>query len=230
MRFFPYLFAALAAIAIGAPAFAGVGVTSSGVVTTDPNAPSTEVQQQSSGFVAANQQMQNSAATGGIAVPGAASSTGHSAANAASTNANAEGANAANGAAHAATPPVPPPPPPPPPTYESKMRPVTRSPDPAPAPATAAPTAPAVSVQKPVAANQKPAEPVPVAAPKTQPMQTPAAAASKTQEVPVVTDPGGGRGAAPDGYTFWFGLLIAGALLALAAVTWMKIQRGESPD
>jgi hypothetical protein len=42
-------------------------------------------------------------------------------------------------------------------------------------------------------------------------------------------DPGGGRGAAPDGYTFWFGLLIAGALLALAAVTWLRIQRGETP-
>ena len=233
MRFFPSLFAALAAIAVGAPAFAGVGVTSSGVVTTDPNAPSTDVQQQSSGFVAANQQAQNTATNGGIAVPGAAAgSTGHGAASAsASATANTQNANAANAAAHAATPAVPPPPPPPPPTYESKMRPVARAPDPAPAPAIATPTATAPSVQKPVAANQKPAEPAPVAAPKTQPMQTPAAAAPKTQqEVPVVTDPGGGRGVAPEGYTFWFGLLIAGALLALAAVTWMKIQRGESPD
>lgn len=231
MRFFLSLFAALATIAVGAPAFAGVGVTSSGVVTTDPNAPSTDVQQQSSGFVAANQQAQNAAANGGIAVPGAvAGSGGHGAANgSASTNVNAEAANAANGATHAAAPPVPPPPPPPPPTYESKMRPVSRAADPA--PAAAAPTAPAPSTQKPVVVNPKPAEPAPAAAPKVQPMQTPAVAAPKVaQEVPLATDPGGGRGAAPEGYTFWFGLLIAGALLALAAVTWMKIQRGESPD
>ena len=233
MRFFPSLFAALAAIAVGAPAFAGVGVTSSGVVTTDPNAPSTDVQQQSSGFVAANQQAQNTATNGGIAVPGAAAgSTGHGAASAsASATANTQNANAANAAAHAAAPPVPPPPPPPPPTYESKMRPVARAPDPAPAPAIATPTATAPSVQKPVAANPKSADPAPVAAPKPQPAQAPAVVAPKVaQEVPLATDPGGGRGAAPEGYTFWFGLLIAGALLALAAVTWMKIQRGESPD
>ena len=62
--------------------------------------------------------------------------------------------------------------------------------------------------------------------------QNRAAPVEKKQDEPMplaAADPGGGRGAAPDGYTFWFGLLIAGALLALAAVTWLRIQRGVAP-
>jgi hypothetical protein len=97
----------------------------------------------------------------------------------------------------------------------------------------APPAAVAAPVRKPVHTPEKPAEKA-QAQPTLMPAanQNRAAPVEKKQDEPVpsaAADPGGGRGAAPDGYTFWFGLLIAGALLALAAVTWLRIQRGEAP-
>ena len=69
----------------------------------------------------------------------------------------------------------------------------------------------------------------PPAAPAANEMHAlPAEKSNAEAAAAVAADPGGGRGAAPDGYTFWFGLLIAGALLALAAVTYLRIQRGET--
>ncbi|MGH8091263.1 MAG: hypothetical protein ACREO6_07415 [Rudaea sp.] len=211
-------------------AFAGVGTTSAGVTTVDPNNPSTDVQQQSSGFVAANQQAQN-AANGGIVLPNGVAGSAQAGQNAAG-NAGAGGAKAGESgtAAEHAPPAVPPPPPPPPPTYESRMRPVTPAIVVAPAPTQ--PAASAAPALKPVHASEKPvdkAQAKPALAPAAD--QTRAAPVEKKQDEPapaVTADPGGGRGEAPDGYTFWFGLLIAGALLALAAVTWLRIQRGET--
>ncbi|HXD83454.1 MAG TPA: hypothetical protein VN599_03380, partial [Rudaea sp.] len=131
-------------------------------------------------------------------------------------------------AAEHAAPTAPPPPPPPPPTYESRIKPVTPTPVVATTPAQAQPAASVAPAPKPVHAPEKPeTKPAPVAVPN----QNRAVPAEKKQDEPMpalTADPGGGRGAAPEGYTFWFGLLIAGALLALAAVTWLRIQRGET--
>jgi hypothetical protein len=219
-----------AGFACAASAFAGVGTTSAGVTTVDPNNPSTDVQQQSSGFVAANQQAQN-AANGGIVLPNGVAGTAQAGQNAAG-NAGTSGAPAgqpggSSAAAEHAPPAAPPPPPPPPPTYESRMRPVTSAIVVAPAP-----TPPAASTApKPVHAPEKPAQPAakPTIVPAPNPNRAPPVEKKPDEPAPAVTaDPGGGRGEAPDGYTFWLGLLIAGALLALAAVTWLRIQRGET--
>ena len=232
MRRFALYFSLCAGFACATSAFAGVGTTSAGVTTVDPNNPSTDVQQQSSGFVAANQQAQN-AANGGIVLPSGVAGTVQASQNAAGS-ANAGGAQAGESgtATEHAAPAVPPPPPPPPPTYESRMRPLgpTTVVQPTPAP----PAAVAAPVQKPVRTPEKPAEKA-----QAQPALMPAAnhnraaPVEKKQDEPMplaAADPGGGRGAAPDGYTFWFGLLIAGALLALAAVTYLRIQRGVAPS
>ncbi|MGH8040876.1 MAG: hypothetical protein ACREPN_02400 [Rudaea sp.] len=217
---------AFAGLVCSASVFANAGTTSAGVTTTDPNAPSTDVQQQSSGFVAANQQLQN-----GIAMPGTAAGgvqAGESGASAAgdpagsSTDVNAA-AGHANGAENPATPAAPPPPPP---NYESRMRPLNRSTNTEPAaepppprsvstPAASAPTV----VNKPPRVVTKPA-PAPTAAEK------PAATPTST----TATNAGGGRGEAPDGYTFWLGLIVAGALLALALTAYLRIGRGETPN
>jgi hypothetical protein len=214
------------------PAAAGVGTTSAGVTTTDPNSPSTEVQQQSSEFVAANQQSQNGT-TSGITLPAGVAGTTQSG-QTGSGNADAKGAQAgqaggSDATAQHATPAAPPPPPPP--TYESRIRPVNSTPVEAPVPTSPAASTP--SVQKPEPKPEKPAQkprPEPAVAPAGNPNRT--APVEKKQEAPMIpttTDPGGGRGEAPDGYTFWFGLFIAGALLALAAVTYLRIRRGETP-
>ncbi len=225
-----------AGFACAAPALAGVGTTSAGVTTTDPNAPSANVQQQSAGFVAANQQLQNGA-TSGIALQagaaGGAAQTGQNAAGNADSKGAQTGQTGAQGAAaeHAA-PAVPAAPPPPPPTYESKMRPINQPAAVAAAPTPPHPTASAPPVLAPVhlPAPAPPLAAKPPAVPVANQDHARAAEKSNAEAAPAVpADPGGGRGAAPDDYTFWFGLLIAGALLALAAVTYLHIQRGETP-
>lgn len=225
-----------AGFACAAPAHAGVGTTSAGVTTTDPNAPSANVQQQSAGFVAANQQLQNGA-TSGIALPGGAAGGAAQTGKNAARNADSKGAQTGQTdgqgtAAEHAAPAVPAAPPPPPPTYESKMRPINPPPAIAaastpPHPAASAPPAQApvhVPTQAPPSAAKPPAMPV-----ANRNHAFPAEKSDAADAPAATADPGGGRGAAPDGYTFWFGLLIAGALLALAAVTYLRIQRGETP-
>ncbi|MBU6199683.1 MAG: hypothetical protein KGI64_11370 [Xanthomonadaceae bacterium] len=236
MRRFVLQLSLCAGFACGAPALAGVGTTSAGVTTTDPNAPSANVQQQSAGFVAANQQLQNGAASG-IALPGGvaggAAPTGQNAAGNADAKGAPTGQSGAQGAAveHAA-PALPAAPPPPPPTYESKMRPINQ---PATIAAASTPPQPAASAPPVQAPVHVPAPAPPFAArPPAAPVANqnharPAEKSNAEAALAVPADPGGGRGAAPDGYTFWFGLLIAGALLALAAVTYLRIQRGETP-
>ena len=215
-----------------APAHAGVGTTSAGVTTTDPNAPSANVQQQSAGFVAANQQLQNGAPRG-IELPGGAAgqTSQNSAGNADSKSVQTGQTGAQGTAAEHAAPAVPAAPPPPPPTYESKMRPINQPATTAAAPTPPHPAASAPPMQAAVHASAQ-APPVaakPPAAPAANEMHARPAEKSNAEAAPAVAaDPGGGRGAAPDGYTFWFGLLIAGALLALAAVTYLRIQRGET--
>lgn len=238
MRLLFHCLIALTAISWSASALANAGTTSAGVVTTDPNAPSTEVQQQSSGFVAANQQAQNTAASGitlpnGVAGGGITQSGQAGAGNPDAKNAPSGQSGAQGAAAEHAAPAAPATPPPPPPTYESKMRPVGQEAanTAGPAPAPVRPAAPALRMQAPTQAPAKAPEPAAKTPATPVANQNHAAPATKQNDEPATAapaDPGGGRGAAPDDYTFWFGLLIAGALLALAAVTWLRIRRGET--
>ena len=219
------------------PAWAGVGSQSSGVTTTDPTNPSQEVQDQSANFVAQNQLAQN-AATNGIAVPGAGTSMAGSRAIGANAqhdsndvNASAGGAPESSTQAEPESRTEPEPPPPPPPTYVSHIRPVNRTEPPdsdtdtpiartdAPARATA-PVAPPRPEAHPPRAERKPL-PTPA-----KPVQQPKAADDPLLVAP--TGPTGGRGAAPEGYTFYFGLLIAAALLALAFVCYLRLARGTA--
>ncbi len=220
---------AFTALVCSACAYANAGTTSAGVTTTDPNAPSTDVQQQSSGFVTANQQLQNGGANG-IALPaGVAGVTqpGQSGAgDAGATSGPAEGGKDA--AAEHEAPAVPAAPPPPPPTYESKIRPLNALVDVPPAQ-----EAPAPPVHTPLHAPKKPAgRPTmkPVVVPTANPSHAPPAEKKQDQPTPTVAaDPGGGRGEGSDGYTFWLGLVVAGALLVLALTAYLRIRRGESP-
>jgi hypothetical protein len=211
------------------PVLANVGATSASVTSTDPTNPSSDVQQQSAGFVAQNQQLQN--APNGIVLPGTA--TGAAANGAAAGKAKDENAKdgAANGTAAAQKPA---PPPPPPPTYVSNIRPLNPV-----AESTASEPAPNAKAETPSAATAtvsvvKPAVPPmqrkPPQVPQIAVAPKPRPAVAPVREAPApAADPGGGRGAASDGYTFYFGLAIAAALLALALVTFLRIGRGEAP-
>lgn len=225
------LLALLLLTGISSPAFAGVGAQSSGVTSVDPNAPSTAVQQQSGEFLAQNQQAQNAAVNHGIAVPGtmpvtANNPSGGAAANSESAKEAAAHAEAAQKAAAAK-------PPPPPPVYESRIRSLART---------------TQVTETEAAMTVKPLPPkTPVAAPARKPLASPAqreapqptpagnaahanagATPAATQAPELAPQPSGGRGAAPEGYTFYLGLAIAAALLALALATFLRIQRGEA--
>jgi hypothetical protein len=216
------------------PAFANAGATSAGVTTTTGNStdPSADVQSQSAGFVQQNQQLQNAQSPNGAAatsstVAGAVAPVGATGAGNASDADAAQQAQAAGTAA--AAPAVPPPPPP---TYESTMRRLDRRAEAAPA------SAPTVIASGPPGAvrKQEPAEPAksrsaPAPAPSTSATPPVAnTATGRTDDVehvrlaPVVS---GGRGEAPDGFTFFSGVTIAGALLAFAFATYLRMGRSE---
>ncbi len=227
-----------------APAVAGVGATNSGVTTSipnqDPTQPSADVQSQSSGFVQQNQQLanqQNPAQPGqaGIALPGGTGSqSGAVPGNSANPNTAEGGKNGAPGAA----PQPPPPPPAPPPVYQSNIKPVARdTPETSGEPGRTVVATTAV----PTTAVPPPPSPVPVkppAVPDTAPAPHPAQAAMapkhlpdpQTKAAPPPPANAGGRGSAPDGYTFLLGLLVTGALLAFALVTYLRIGRGDPND
>jgi len=68
-------------------------------------------------------------------------------------------------------------------------------------------------------------QPKPVAVARmTPPVET---SAERAIVPPTVT---GGRGAAPDGFTFYSGITIAGALLAFGFFTFMRIGRNEGSE
>lgn len=67
-------------------------------------------------------------------------------------------------------------------------------------------------------------QPRPTAPVKANPAETPA---ERTIVPPQIT---GGRGAAPDGFTFYTGLMIAGALLAFGFFTFVRLGRGEGSE
>ncbi len=240
-------FILIASLLAATPALAGVGGTSSGVTSTvgiqGTNA-SPEVQQQSAGFVQQNQQLQdaqNGASPNGIVMPGGG-------ANAAGARGAANGANAANPAnpesgekgAPGSAPATPPPPPPPPPTYVSVVKHLTPGSDSAdPAGTTAAPVtvvAPATPATTVMPAQAK-ADSLPAPAKVTAPPPVAGApstatenaekigASERTAETGVVS---GGRGPAPDGYTFYVGFGIALLLLVIAFGAYLSSQKDEA--
>jgi hypothetical protein len=222
---------ALIAAGFSGSLFANAGVTSADVTTTVGNStdPSPDVQSQSAGFVQQNQQLQNGATPNGTTATSAivattATSGTPSAGNAGNADATQQG-QAGAAAAPAAAPA-------PPPTYESTMRRLDRRNDIAP---TVVASGPPGAVRKPESAEPaKPVSPEPAAAPASTSTNAPAAQAnnaaieSRAERIlqpPAVT---GGRAAAPDGFTFYSGLTVAGALLAFAFATFLRIGRSET--
>lgn len=225
------------------PVLANVGATNAGVTTTipqDPTQPSADVQSQSSGFVQQNQQLgnqQNQAQQGqnGIVLPGGVAQSGSQSGTASSANPNSP--EAGNNGGAAATPQTPPPPPAPPPEYQSLIKPVVRdtpsSSDVVAGTQVASTAAPTTAVPSPPPAREMPRAasapiaPNPPAPAKAAPKLLPDAAVKANVTPPANT---GGRGAAPDGYTFLLGLLVTCALLAFALVTYLRIGRSGSSE
>jgi hypothetical protein len=240
---FPLMSAAL--LAFCGTAHAGAGFTSGGVTTTggtNSTDPSSDVQSQSSNFVQQNQQLQNTntgangGTTGVVSLPGGKTlATDPNAASqgkpgdADAKNADGKSGTPGQPGQAAAAPAVPPPPPP---DYVSVVKHLNK-----PAAGTASTTV--------VAANAT-AEPAPAEPPKPAPDTTPppprtppVQAAPRVNRVaeadkhpaehpappPAVS---GGSGAAPDGYTFYVGLGLAGLLLGFAGITYVRGDRDES--
>jgi hypothetical protein len=247
-------FVLIASCLAAVPALAGVGATSSGVTSSvgqGTNA-SPEVQQQSAGFVQQNQQLQgaqNPVSANGIVMPGGvANASGAAGARGGANGAN--GANAANPESNGkpgdpnnapATPATPPPPPPPPPTYVSVVKhlnPGSDSADPAgmaavtPASVAAPPAVappPVVPAQMksdtPPPAPAKPATPAAVASVPAAGTAANTGGSERAAETGVIS---GGRGPAPDGYTFYVGFGIALLLLVIAFGAYLSSQKDEA--
>jgi hypothetical protein len=224
-----------------APAFAGVAGQSSGVTSTIGNQgtdASPEVQQQSAGFVQQNQQnAQNPVSPTGVIVPVVANAAGaRGAANAASPDSNGKPGDPNGASATPATPP------PPPPTYVSVVKhltPGSDSTDPASA-TTAVPVAvvtPSDTQAPTVAPAQAKADTLPVPVKTATPVPPPTSvvaptaaaekigASERAAETGVVS---GGRGPAPDGYTFYVGFGIALLLLVVAFGAYLSSQKDEA--
>ena len=232
----------LSTVAFAPAAIAGVAGTSAGVTTTigNSNEPSADVQAQSAGFVQKNQQAQQGGqSVNGVVLPvGAAPDPTQAAADKSAAalagksvdGRDASGAAAASAAAETA--------PPPPPVYESTMRRLEKRNAPAtPPPTTVEASGPPGAVRKD---DGQPAvkleEPAPAAAAAPAQAQAKPAAPAPRVTTPVVeasperiTPPAvtGGRGEAPDGFTFYSGVTISGALLAFALATFLRIGRNE---
>ena len=235
----------LSTVALAPAALAGVAGTSAGVTTTigNSNEPSADVQAQSAGFVQQNQQNQQAQQGGqsvsGVVLPvGAVGDPTQAAADksaAALSGKSVDGRNASGAEAVVAVPAAPPPPPP---VYESTMRRLEKRNAPTtPPPTTVEASGPPGAVRKDDGQPAvKPEQVVPAAAAAPAQAQTKPAAPAPRVTTPVVeasperiTLPAvtGGRGEAPDGFTFYSGVTIAGALLAFALATFLRIGRNE---
>ncbi len=227
-------------------AYAGAGQTSAGVTTsvgtTDPTVATPNVQTQSSNFVQQNQAQASPTPTSVNGTSVVSNGTKTTQPTDPNNPGKAGDPNANPNAPGNAAPAAPAVPPPPPPEYVSNIKKVDRS--------TAA-TGAAV-VETPVASpagnspvRAKPttaaADPAVSSLPSAPGAQSQAAAtaprprAAVAQDVdkrggdlqtPIQTGAGGGSGAAPDSYAFYIGLIIAGALLAFAAATYLRAEKG----
>ena len=241
-------FLAIAAVVASPAVLAGAGQTSAGVTTTtgtvDPTAATQNVQSQSSNFVQENQASQNGAPTGSVA------GTAQSKTGAAGTaqggdpsnttgkpgDPNNPGSDAKAGGAQASAPAVPAAPPP---DYVSNVKKVTRD------PATTGVAVVDTATTGGAKTTNLPASPAPgnsdaaanvVGAPGVQrqaaaatPRVTRAAETAKVNgndRAPQQSVPVGGSGPAPDSYAFYIGIIIAGALLAFAAATFFRSDKG----
>jgi hypothetical protein len=235
-------FLTIAAAVVSSTALAGVGQTSSDVTTTvgtDPTAASTGVQSQSSNFVQENAAMQSGTPVASSA--GTAMAIG--------ANGKPVSAGAANGAGKPGDPSnpaidpktgqpvvaavaVPAAPPAPPPEYVSNIKKVDRSGTTGVALAATDPQATGDTAVKPAstAAVDPPAMSAPgvqrqaTVAPRTaRPVPDSDKRAAADRPANATT---GGSGSTPDSFAFYVGLIIAGALLAFAAATFMRSEKG----
>jgi hypothetical protein len=236
-------------------AFAGAGQTSAGVTTTIPDTTSASqnVNSQSSNFVQENQAVNSGTSAGTVsgtttATNGKSSTTGSTATDANGkpidpNNPNAPKTDAQGNPIPPKPPAAPAAPPAPPPEYVSNMKKVNRT-----ATDVAVVDAPvAGTAVKPdkITSGATPMAPVDTGAP-TAPgaqRQTTATAprtsrtmpdadkrvAGGNSTTPATTGSSGGSGTAPDSYAFYVGLLIAGVLLAFAAATFLRAERGGKP-
>lgn len=235
-------FLAILAVAASPAALAGAGQTSAGVTTTtgsiDPTAATQNVQSQSSNFVQENQATQSGTPVSTMAGT-AATRTGTSGAAQGSDPSNATGKpgdpnNPNDPKAAGAQAVVPVVPAAPPPDYVSNVKKVTRDPattgvlvaDGAAVDGTKSSNPPASAATNSAAAATVVGAPgvqrqAAAAAPRV-PRAAEAAKVNATDRTPQQTASVGGSGSAPDGYAFYIGIIIAGALLAFAAATFFR--------
>ncbi len=253
---FLYFFAFAAAVAASS-ALAGAGQTGAGVTTTtgtiDPTTATQNVQSQSSNFVQENQAAQTGQVTPNGTPVASAAAIGTAASRTGAAGTAGDPSNPANGkpgdpnnpaSANAQAASAPPVPAAPPPEYVSNIKKVNR--DAAPSGVavvdTATPTGAAGATQSsaPIAAavpNSAPADNV-VGAPGAQRQNsaamprssrpvdaTKAAATDRASQQPAT--PATGSGTAPDSYAFYIGIVIAGVLLAFAASTFFRSEKGS---
>jgi hypothetical protein len=249
-------FLAIAAASVSSPVLAGAGQTGVGVTTTtgtiDPTAATQNVQSQSSNFVQENQATQ--AGQTGMPASSVISATGTvtSRTGAAGTTPNGDASNAATGkpgdpnnpaganAPQASAPAVPAAPPP---EYVSNIKKVNRDGTSSGVAvvdtATTSGTAAGAS-STPIAAavaNSTPADNV-VGAPGAQRQNSAAtprvpraadatkvSATDRTPQQPAAQ--ASGSGSAPDSYAFYVGIVVAGLLLAFAASTFFRSDKGS---
>ena len=251
-------FLAIAAASVSPSVLAGAGQTGVGVTTTtgtiDPTAATQNVQSQSSNFVQENQATQ--AGQTGMPASSVIATTGTAAARtgAGGTTPNGDASNAATGkpgdpnnpaganAPQASAPAVPAAPPP---EYVSNIKKVSR--DATPTGVAIVDTAPmdgaatGAKSSTPVAAavaNSTPADNV-VGAPGAQRQNnaatprvpraadaTKVSATDRTPQQPAAQ--ASGSGSAPDSYAFYVGIVIAGLLLAFAASTFFRSDKGSA--
>ena len=241
------------AVATSSSALAGAGQTGAGVTTTtgtiDPTTATQNVQSQSSNFVQENQAMQAGQASPSGTAISAATGTAASRTGAAGTTQNSDPATGKpgdpNNPAANAQPSAPAAPAAPPPEYVSNIKKVNRDATPTGvAVVDSAATTGAVAGAKsstPVAAtvaNSTPADNV-MGAPAAQrqngaatPRAPRAADATKvgaTDRMPQQpVTPATGSGTAPDSFAFYIGIGIAGLLLAFAASTFFRSDKGSA--
>ena len=246
-----FVYALMFALAVASvPALAGAGATSSGVTTTLPDTTSATqgVNTQSSNFVQDNQAINAGTAAGsttGSAIGTATAANGKPGATAVDANGkpidpnnpNAPKTDAQGKPIPGTAPPAAPAAPAaPPPEYVSNIKKVNRAETgvavvDAPVVGTPAKTdksasdAPASDVNGGVPTAPG-AQRQAVATPRASRPAPDADARGAGGNTPATSGSSGGSGAAPDSYAFYIGIVIAGILLAFAAATFLRAERG----
>jgi hypothetical protein len=237
-------FLAIAAVAASSVALAGAGQTSAGVTTStgtvDPTAASQNVQSQSSNFVQENQAQNGMPISSvvGTATTKTGTAQGGNPSNATGKPGDPNNPNDPKAAGAQAVVPVVPAAPPP--DYVSNVKKVTRDPattdvlvaDNATQDGTKSPTSPTSAATNPATAANVIGAPgaqrqVAAATPRV-PRAAETAKVNTADRTPQQTAPVSGSGSVPDSFAFYIGIIIAGALLAFAAATFFRSDKGAA--